>query len=340
MNVRPDRLLVVAGSHLETWRPYTSCYVGLVGLAGAGLAGGRHDAGRLLAAWAIPTLGWLAGLYGGDYFDRELDAVAKPQRPIPSGRMRPATALTMMVLLVAAGAGWTLAVRWQAVAIVGVATVVGLSYNTFFKSRGVLGNLVRGTLTSCAFLFGAVLGAGRISLPLVAAAAVFCLHDAASNLVGALRDVEGDAAGGYRTLPVRRGLVHSERVVAALFLGWAALLAAVPAILGVAVPAAAALLGSVAVLTVAVVCARLLISGDGLTRRAALGAHEWLCLERIVAAGSLVALGGGGRLGLAATTAALLVTWVAQRRLRLRHEFDPGDGAPTPVLVPANEEHP
>src|SRR6185437_3897082 len=92
---RVTRSHPVAGwrAHLETWRPYTLWYVGLVGLAGAALVAGPHHPWRLLGAWAAPTLGWLGGHYLGDYFDRELDAGSKPHRPIPSGRLAARTAL-------------------------------------------------------------------------------------------------------------------------------------------------------------------------------------------------------------------------------------------------------
>ncbi len=75
-------------AHLQTCRPYTLAYPGLVGLAGAALAGQTVPV-RLAAVWCAVTSGWLAGHYIGDFCDRDLDAIAKPQRPIPSGRLGP-----------------------------------------------------------------------------------------------------------------------------------------------------------------------------------------------------------------------------------------------------------
>src|SRR5262245_41247002 len=81
----------VFAAHVQTWRPYTLPYPGLIGLAGAVL-GGERVVFRLAMVWLGVTLGWLGGLYLGDWFDRELDAIAKPQRPIPSGRLLPGEA--------------------------------------------------------------------------------------------------------------------------------------------------------------------------------------------------------------------------------------------------------
>src|SRR5690242_10887233 len=143
-------------AHVEAWRLDLSTYAGIVSLGGALLASEHRVTWRLVGAWLAPTLGWLAGLYGGDYFDRELDAVAKPHRPIPSGRMSARTGLIMMVSCVAAGAAFGLLLNWRTVLLVGVALVAGISYNTWFKARGFSGNLVRGGLTAFAFLFGAM----------------------------------------------------------------------------------------------------------------------------------------------------------------------------------------
>lgn len=318
--MRPLRTYVMA--HVETWRPYTSLYVGLVGLGGAALSPGAHAPSRMVAAWAIPTLGWLAGLYGGDYFDRRLDAIAKPHRPIPSGRLRPGVALGCMIGLVAAGAIWTLIIAWPAVFLVALALGVGLSYNNFFKARGLSGNLVRGLMTSIAFLFGAAMAGHGLTGALAATSLVFWLQDGASNLVGTLRDVDGDRAGGYNTFPVVHGIRASVRVIAVLWFLWTALAASLPALTGR--PAGA---GYVFTLTLAsamagTVVLRLARQGAGLSRQFALGMHEVLCLERIVLAVAMIAWGAGAELGAAVGVPALAITWISQRTLRKRHEFD------------------
>ncbi|GLZ11780.1 transferase [Actinomadura sp. NBRC 104425] len=68
------------------------------GLRG-GWRGGRGPAG--LAAASV-CLYW-AGMALNDYADRRLDAVERPERPIPSGRVRPGTALAVAAGLTGAG---------------------------------------------------------------------------------------------------------------------------------------------------------------------------------------------------------------------------------------------
>jgi 4-hydroxybenzoate polyprenyltransferase len=71
----------------------------LAGAAAAGWPFGRRSG--LLPASAV-CLYW-AGMALNDYADRELDAVERPERPIPSGRVSPRFALGLAAGLTAAG---------------------------------------------------------------------------------------------------------------------------------------------------------------------------------------------------------------------------------------------
>jgi hypothetical protein len=74
-------------------------------LVGAGAAGwplGKAATGALAGSSVL--LYW-AGMALNDYADREVDAVERPQRPIPSGRVSPGTALLAASLLTAASLG-------------------------------------------------------------------------------------------------------------------------------------------------------------------------------------------------------------------------------------------
>ncbi|MFF4189632.1 UbiA family prenyltransferase [Nonomuraea sp. NPDC001831] len=314
------RVALVA--HAETWRPYGLTYVGLVGLAAGALAAPSPSPWQLLGAWGVPTLGWLAGLYGGDYFDRKLDAIAKPHRPIPSGRLPARTALAMMVICCAAGAVGALLLNWRTLGLVGLALVAGILYSTWFKARGLSGNLVRGGLTAFAFLFGTMATATLPPPYLLPVAALFWLHDASSNLVGTLRDLDGDREGGYGTVPVRHGVTVALTWAAVLYAAVLALAAAVPALVPQPRPAGwywillgiAAALGASALVSI-------LRAPRPLSPRTALRAHEFFVLERLVLAAALLALGTGAGLALPLLVAVLVLTWLTQRIMRARYEF-------------------
>ncbi|GAA3017641.1 SCO3242 family prenyltransferase [Streptosporangium longisporum] len=69
----------------------------------AGAAAGQVLGGRTLGLACSSVCLYWAGMAANDWADRHLDAVERPERPIPSGRVSPGTALGIAVGLTAAG---------------------------------------------------------------------------------------------------------------------------------------------------------------------------------------------------------------------------------------------
>ena len=57
-------------------------------LTGVVLAGGTLDDARAWLLAAALSLFYIAGMYLNDAFDADIDAVERPERPIPAGRVR------------------------------------------------------------------------------------------------------------------------------------------------------------------------------------------------------------------------------------------------------------
>ncbi|HEV2639438.1 MAG TPA: UbiA family prenyltransferase [Actinocrinis sp.] len=314
-----SRVRTTALAHLQTWRPYTVWYVGLLGLAGAGLAGERRPL-WLAVAWATPTVGWLGGHYLSDYFDRDLDAASKPHRPIPSGRLAPGVALACGVAAMIA-VGVLAVVSGRSTAVIAVCAVAAVvAYGRWLKATGLSGNLIRGLLGALALLYGAAV-VPKIDSKVLVFALAFWLHDSASNLVGTLRDVAGDRAGGYQTLPVRRGTPVAVWTSSALYT--AAIGAA--AVGGGARPAYLATLAAVAAVGV-VAFTPLVRMRAALPVPAALRAHEVLVVERLGLAAGVVGLGLGAAPAVALLVPMAALTWWTQRRMRTWYELGPADG--------------
>lgn len=338
------RLRAAAIAHLQTWRLYTFWYVGFLGLAGAGLSSGEHNGLRLFAAWAVPTLGWLGGHYLSDYFDRELDAIAKPHRPIPSGRLPARTALACGVLAMLCVAALAVLTGWRTSLIAVLAVVAVLAYGLRLKALGIAGNLVRGALGALALLYGAATVPPVDWTALLPFVAAFWLHDTCSNLVGTLRDVDGDRAGGYRTLPVTHGTATGVRTALGLYVltvlaaAWGGVVTGPTGRQGwyLAGLAAVAGLGLAAI-------APLLSRQHQLLAEDALRAHELLVLERLCLAAAVIGLGLGALAAVLLLVPALIVTWWSQRTLRSWYEFGAGSQTtaaehPSPGAAPPSVE--
>jgi geranylgeranylglycerol-phosphate geranylgeranyltransferase len=310
-------------AHVETWRPYTLGYPGLVTLAGAVLAYPHASAWRLCGAWAAVTLGWLGGQYGGDYFDRELDAIAKPHRPIPSGRMSAGEARAGLALCVSLGAVIAVTLSWRTVLIAAAVLAGGIAYSKWLKGIGFAGNVMRGALTAAAFLFGCVAVRGAFppgALFLIMAA--FWVHDTSSNLVGTFRDIDGDRAGGYRTLAVQFGPGWSLACVAVLSAIWISL-AVVGSVRYTGAPGFPAGTGLIVAACAAGLAALILLvrARPPLARATALRAHQFLATGRVLLAGGFILLGRDTVPVIVIIASVVVLTTILQPVMRSRYEF-------------------
>ena len=116
---------------------------------------------RLLLPLASAALYW-AGMALNDWADRDLDAVERPERPIPSGRISPNAALATAVGLTGAGIGLAAAAGRNAVPL----AVAVWGYDTVLKSTAA------GPFAMAACRGLDVLLGGRAPLP----AALMALH--------------------------------------------------------------------------------------------------------------------------------------------------------------------
>ncbi|MGW2801568.1 SCO3242 family prenyltransferase [Streptomyces sp. NPDC001269] len=139
-------------------------------LAGAAAAGRRPDLSTAALAASSVCLYW-AGMALNDWADRDLDAVERPERPIPSGRVAAPVALGTAVALTALSLGLAAAAegrRAMTVAVPLAATVWG--YDLWAKSRPA-GPAVMAATRGLDVLLGARADRTRSALPAAATVA-------------------------------------------------------------------------------------------------------------------------------------------------------------------------
>jgi 4-hydroxybenzoate polyprenyltransferase/geranylgeranylglycerol-phosphate geranylgeranyltransferase len=308
-------------AHIETWRPYTVLWCGLVSLAGSCLTfGGLPDLHIAILATITPILGWVAALYASDFFDRKLDAIQKPHRPIPSGRIKPYEAFIAAVLLAIIAFIFAFILNIYNVLLGFLVAVSVISYAKFSKSRGILGNLNRGFIIWLAFLFGALSVHKEIPINILLVSLIFPIHDTNSNLVGAIRDIEGDKKGGYITIPVKYGIKKSVYVSLILTLTWFSLALFIPLFFSFLSPlyyiVFSAGFGFIIVMYI-----HLLKNLNTLTRKQALFAHELFVVERVLLASAFIFGVTNPSIASIILIIAITITISSQHYLRERYEF-------------------
>jgi len=325
LNTKPDiRIMDKLFAHLETWRLYTVIWCGLVSLAGSCIAYDDFPTLKTaLMAFFIPMMGWTAGLYLSDFLDRKLDAIQKPHRPIPSGRIRPYEAIGVGAVLALTGFILSFFLSFYNVLLVFVVAFLVFSYAKFTKSKGLLGNINRGAVTVAAYFFGVFsIGQSLESIPIYIwlLAFVFLLHDTNSNLVGAIRDMEGDKKGGYVTIPVKYGLKKSIFISLVLTLIW------LPPALFLAYHYQFLSINFYYIMIIDILIllclyAYLFKSIKNYSREKALKFHEFFVIERITLASAFIFGVAKIQIALVIYVVALLITIISQYSLRKKYEF-------------------
>lgn len=159
-----------------------------------------------------------------DWFDREVDALNEPHRPIPSGRIpgRWGLGLALLWTGVSAGAGWFLGTWGFIATLVALVLAWGYSAPPFrFKQDGWIGNLAVGIsyeglawVTGAAVLLGGALPPG----PILLVALVYSLGAHGIMTLNDFKAIEGDRAMGIRSLPARLGADNAARVAVVVML--------------------------------------------------------------------------------------------------------------------------
>jgi len=195
-----------ARGFLELTRPGNAVAAGLLTFTGAFVAvEGPLPLASVVAAIVATVAATAAGNAVNDYFDRDVDAINRPDRPIPRGAVtaRESLAFSGLLFLAAVAAAVTLPLVALAIAVVNLLALV--AYTKLFKGTPGAGNVVVAYLTGSTFLFGsAAVGAGFPTAVVV----LFLLAGVATltrEIVKDVEDLAGDREEGLRTLPVVLG---------------------------------------------------------------------------------------------------------------------------------------
>ena len=190
-------------------RPVNCVMMGFAVIVGAALASGFSFP---TGAWWRLLLSSLTAftLTGGamavnDYYDREVDAVNEPQRPIPSGEVSPREALAFFAILSLFGFSAALLTNPSCLVTAVFAWAVMTLYSTRGKRTGLPGNLLVSTCVSLPFVYGALALGGKLPSSSLLFASMAFLSCTAREVTKDIVDIEGDASEGMKTIAVSYG---------------------------------------------------------------------------------------------------------------------------------------
>ena len=169
-----------------------------------------------------------------DWYDRDVDAINEPGRPIPSGRIpgRWGLYIAFFWTALSLGVAATLGPWVFTAAVVGLALAWGYSAPPLrFKQNGWLGNSAVGLAYEGLpwFTGAAAMASGLPDIRVIALALLYSLGAHGIMTLNDFKSIEGDAKMGVRSLPVQLGAEGAVRLacvvmaapqMAVIFLLW------------------------------------------------------------------------------------------------------------------------
>ncbi|KZX15832.1 protoheme IX farnesyltransferase [Methanobrevibacter cuticularis] len=205
-------------AYLEILRP-GNALLAVVAVVLIAIIGKNYDVPILIGIITV-FLATGAGNVINDYFDYKIDAINKPERPIPSGRISLKNArnysFILFLLAIALGSIISFIINsyWPFIIVV-FNSIVMYYYAYSLKSSVLTGNISVAFLTASCFIFGgSIIGLFEISFYLAFFAFFMTL---AREIVKDMEDYIGDKQEGAKTLPIKYGMKISS-ILAALFI--------------------------------------------------------------------------------------------------------------------------
>lgn len=199
-------------------RPVNCIMMGCAVLVGELIAlPGLWPSFRALLGFPVAFLLTAATMALNDYYDRSIDSINNPKRPIPSGAVSAPTALLCTFLFSATGILISALVNLPALLIAAVSLVFMVYYNTIGKRTGFFGNVIVSSCVSLPFIFGGYAVENMKPLLWIFASIAF-LSNLGREVVKGVADVEGDREHNVRTLAVLFGPRTASFAASALFI--------------------------------------------------------------------------------------------------------------------------
>jgi len=217
--------------YLRLMRLVNCLMMGFAVIVGAAIA----NPNVLGGSWLNLTYGFITGfmltaasMSINDYYDRDIDAVNEPNRPIPSGLIKPKEALVFAFVLTAIGFATAYLTNMQSTfAVAIIAWAVFVTYTIVGKRSGLPGNFLVSVCVAIPFVYGNYTVVNAIQLNVLIFASMAFLSNTGREITKGIVDVKGDKMQNVKTLAVRFGEKNAA-FAATIFYLLAVLLSPIP----------------------------------------------------------------------------------------------------------------
>jgi geranylgeranylglycerol-phosphate geranylgeranyltransferase len=171
-----------------------------------------------------------AAMIINDYYDREIDSINEPSRPIPLGLISIKEALILFFLISLIGFVFAFLTSIFCLIVSFISWIIVISYVTFGKKTGLFGNFLVSICVGIPFIYGSVIVFDTIVSSVLIFALMAFLSNTGREITKGIVDVEGDKIEDVKTMAVRYGSKFAA-ISAVLFFIFAVLLTPIPVLL-------------------------------------------------------------------------------------------------------------
>jgi geranylgeranylglycerol-phosphate geranylgeranyltransferase len=190
---------------LRLMRPLNCLMMGFAVIVGAALVSPLNLTINIILGFVTSFTLTAASMAINDYYDREIDAINEPNRPIPQGEITPKevliSALTLSII------GFTAATATNppnTLAVAAIAYFISITYITKGKGTGLPGNFLVSASVVIPFIYGGF-AVGNVELSIFLFAAIAFLSNTGREITKGIVDIEGDKTQNINTIAVTYG---------------------------------------------------------------------------------------------------------------------------------------
>ena len=216
--------------YLRLMRPLNCLMMGFAVIVGVALASSTISG----IFWPNLIYGFITGfvltaasMAINDYYDREIDATNEPNRPIPSGLIKPKEALAFAFILTTLGFATAYLTNISCFVVAIIAWIFFVAYNTIGKRSGLPGNFLVSLCVATSLIYGSYTGANAMELNVLIFASMVFLSNTGREITKGIVDVRGDEMQNVKTLAVRYGEKNAA-IAATIFFLLAVFLSPIP----------------------------------------------------------------------------------------------------------------
>lgn len=205
------------GGFLRIIRPLNCVMMGFAVIVGASLVSAFNFSVDLLLGFVTSFTLTGASMAINDYYDRGIDAINEPNRPIPSGAVSPKEALSFALVLSLVGFIAALMTNIPCLIVAVIAWVIFVTYTTEGKRTGLPGNFLVSACVAIPFIYGGFVVEERLESVVTIFAVIVFLSNTGREVAKGIVDVEGDKSQNIKTIAVLFG-DRTAAFVASVFL--------------------------------------------------------------------------------------------------------------------------